>query len=66
MPRTNSSRASMRVESRHHSIGADGHFTHNRKGIALCSDFQLGKCLEVAEGSVMICGKDKSKVHQCA
>ncbi len=51
---------------KHHTAGPDGLLRTNRKGITLCEELQHGKCNDIAEGTIMICGRDKSKVHQCA
>ena len=49
-----------------HIMGSDGLLTANRKGIPLCEGFQQGTCCEIAPGTMMICAKNKDRVHQCA
>ena len=43
---------------------ADGSFSHNRKGKALCVDFNQGQCSYNA--SSVICPKNSEQVHQCS
>ena len=46
-----------------HRVNAEGLPTHNRRGMALCEEYQTGKCTKTKGGYV--CGHDKYKVHQC-
>ena len=45
-----------------HKVGPNGHFLANRNDIALCGDFNQGKC----DGKYLQCPKYPSKVHQCS
>eukprot|EP00971_Amphidinium_carterae_P272704 5412257-Amphidinium_carterae.1 len=44
-----------------HKTNEKGEYTHNRKGIALCAEFQVGQCKSIKHGAAMICGKDETK-----
>lgn len=46
----------------YHNV-SDGVFTTNRKGIALCSEFQAGNCFGI--GTNARCKKDGISAHQC-
>ena len=47
-----------------HITDADGYFTHNRRGIPLCSAFQKGECASSSAGGG--CPKDSGRAHQCS
>lgn len=47
---------------KHHKVGQDGLFTHNRSGKPLCLDFQSGAC---TRGNGNRCPKSSAHVHQC-
>ncbi|CAK0821560.1 unnamed protein product, partial [Prorocentrum cordatum] len=42
----------------------EGCFTHNRRDIRLCADFQKGQCTQVGPGGR--CARDPRAAHQCA
>eukprot|EP00971_Amphidinium_carterae_P078584 1554676-Amphidinium_carterae.1 len=57
--------AAQRQETRSHNV-VDGNYVTNRKGIAICAEYNAGKCTEIAPGSLMVCAADQSKMHQCS
>lgn len=48
---------------RQHNLGDDGHLITNRRGSALCFDYNRGAC---RPGHNSMCPADGSKVHKCS
>eukprot|EP00971_Amphidinium_carterae_P188023 3732033-Amphidinium_carterae.1 len=63
--KANTARGAQRIAGRVDNVGPDGLHLANRKGVPLCQEFQTGLCTDLATGTLMICAKDRTKLHQC-